>query len=161
MHFSNLTRTPMPPATRDTVAPTGPVTLLLTAALGLCSATGCATRRAAAPPAQTRPCEPGDLVGRWTVDLRASPGEAAYTQPFVVESVNATKGSIAGSFYNSTISWSRLNSAWGKVVVTFVTSDGQGDYVHTATLENGRLVGTSSAQHRNLLVPWTATRDGV
>jgi hypothetical protein len=125
----------------------------ITTALCLTLLAGCATQTTPAEP------EPGNLAGRWTVDLRASPGNAAYTQPFVVESVDAANRSIAGSFYNSTISWSHINTAWGKVVVTFVTSDGQGDYVHTATLAGDRLVGTSSARHRNLLVPWTATRD--
>ena len=133
----------------------GTTAVSITAALGLTLLAGCATHTA-----PTAPAEPGNLAGRWTVDLRASPGEPAYTQPFVVESVDAANRSIAGSFYNSTISWSRINTAWGKVVVTFVTSDGQGDYVHTATLEGDRLVGTSSAQHRNMLVPWTATREG-
>lgn len=113
----------------------------------------------AAPPTAPAAADPSQLLGRWTVDLRSAPGDAAYTQPFVVESVDAAKRSIAGSFYNSTISWSRINTAWGKVVVTFITSDGQGDYVHTATLENGKLAGTSTARHRNLLVPWTAARE--
>ncbi|MDX2220663.1 MAG: hypothetical protein SF172_16715 [Burkholderiales bacterium] len=113
----------------------------------------------ATPTATASAADATQLAGRWTVDLRSAPGEAAYTQPFVVESVDVAKRSIAGSFYNSTISWSRINTAWGKVVVTFVTSDGQGDYVHTATLENGKLVGTSTARHRNMLVPWTAVRE--
>lgn len=120
------------------------------------------TAPASVPAVQTtaaKPANPAQLAGRWTVDLRSSPSEALYTQPFVVESVDAAQRSIAGSFYNSTISWSRINTAWGKVVVTFVTSDGQGDYVHTATLEGDKLVGTSSARHRNMLVPWTAVRE--
>lgn len=98
------------------------------------------------------------LEGKWVVDLRGSPSDAAYTQPFVVTAVDEAKRSIAGNFYNSEISWSRINTAWGKVVVTFITSDGQGDYVHTATLQGDTLVGSSTARHRNLLVPWTATR---
>jgi hypothetical protein len=133
-------------------------TALATAALCLAILSSCATQPpapAAAPPTD----DASELLGRWTVDLRSSPSEAAYTQPFIVESVDVTKRSITGSFYNSAISWSRTNTVWGKVVVTFITSDGQGDYVHTATLENGKLVGTSTARHRNLLVPWTATRE--
>lgn len=130
----------------------------------LCGAVlqGCASSPAALPvvaSAVTPAADPAQITGRWTVDLRSAPGEAAYTQPFVVESVDVAKRSIAGNFYNSTISWSRINTAWGKVVVTFVTSDGQGDYVHTATLENGKLSGTSTARHRNMLVPWTAVRE--
>jgi len=112
-----------------------------------------------APPPGPPIADANQLLGRWTVDLRVGPSEAAYTQPFVVESVDVAKRSIAGSFYNSAISWSRISTAWGKVVVTFVTSDGQGDYVHTATLENGKLAGTSTARHRNMLVPWTAERE--
>ena len=145
-----------------TVGPTRTVAVVIAAGLGLTLLPGCATHPAAASIPQAAPSAPADpaiLVGRWTVDLRADPGDAAYTQPFVVASVDAASRSIAGSFYNSTISWSRINTAWGKVVVTFVTSDGQGDYTHTATLEHDRLVGTSSAQHRNMLVPWTATRE--
>ena len=98
------------------------------------------------------------LVGSWVVDLRGSPGDAAYTQPFVVSSVDLAQRRISGSFYGSDITWSRGNTAWGKLVVTFITSDGQGEYTHTATLVGETLVGTSTAKHRNLLVPWTARR---
>ena len=104
----------------------GTVAVVLAAA-GLVALPGCATRAELSAPA-----DPARLVGRWTVDLRASPGDAAYTQPFVVASVDPAERSIAGSFYNSTISWSRINTAWGKVVVTFVTSDGQGESMQPA-----------------------------
>jgi hypothetical protein len=99
------------------------------------------------------------IVGTWVVDLRGSPADAPYTQPFVVTAIDETGRSISGRFYGSDISWSRLNTAWGKVVITFITSDGQGEYTHTAVLEGETLVGTSSAKHRNLLVPWTARRE--
>ncbi len=101
------------------------------------------------------------LVGSWVVDLRASPGDAPYSQPFVVSSVDLAQRRISGSFYGSDITWSRINTAWGKLVVTFITSDGQGEYTHTATIEGETLVGTSTAKHRNLLVPWTARRAGT
>ena len=96
------------------------------------------------------------LQGTWKVDLRAEPGGAPYFQNFVIESVDVAARSIAGSFYNSEISWSRINTTWGKTVVTFTTSDGQGEYVHTATVQGTLMTGTSTAKHRNLLIPWTA-----
>ena len=98
------------------------------------------------------------MLGSWTVDLRAAPGSEPYTQPFIVESVDESNRTFSGSFYNSDISWARLNTAWGKLVVTFITSDGAGEYVHTATLVDATWVGSSTAKHRNLLVPWTARR---
>ena len=110
------------------------------------------------PAATPTAISPATLQGAWVVDLRGAPGDEPYTQPFVVEAVDETARSLRGSFYNSEISWSRFNTAWGKLVITFITSDGQGEYVHTATLEGDTLVGSSTAQHRNLLVPWTATR---
>lgn len=110
------------------------------------------------PAATPTAVSPAALEGAWVVDLRGAPGDEPYTQPFVVEAVDETARSLRGSFYNSEISWSRFNTAWGKLVITFITSDGQGEYVHTATLEGDTLVGSSTAQHRNLLVPWTATR---
>ncbi len=134
---------------------------LFAIALCMLSLAGCAAQPPA-PPVSTVAVAPADsrqLVGRWIVDLRATPDAAAYTQPFIITAVDVEKRSIAGSFYNSMISWSRINTAWNKVVVTFVTSDGQGDYVHTATLEDGKLNGTSTARHRNMLVPWTAARE--
>jgi len=96
------------------------------------------------------------LTGTWKVDLRAEPGAAPYFQKFVIESVDASGKSFKGNFYNSDISWARINSSWGKTVVTFMTSDGQGEYVHTATIQGKTMTGSSSARHRNLLVPWTA-----
>lgn len=110
------------------------------------------------PAATPTAVSPAALEGAWVVDLRGAPGDEPYTQPFVVEAVDETARTLRGSFYNSEISWSRFNTAWGKLVITFITSDGQGEYVHTATLEGDTLVGSSTAQHRNLLVPWTATR---
>ncbi len=110
------------------------------------------------PAATPTAVSPATLEGAWVVDLRGAPGDEPYTQPFVVEAVDETARTLRGSFYNSEISWSRFNTAWGKLVITFITSDGQGEYVHTATLEGDTLVGSSTAQHRNLLVPWTATR---
>lgn len=98
------------------------------------------------------------LEGAWVVDLRGAPGDEPYTQPFVVEAIDLAGRTLRGSFYNSEISWSRWNTAWGKLVITFITSDGQGEYVHTATLVGDTLVGSSTARHRDLLVPWTATR---
>ncbi|MBC7624462.1 MAG: hypothetical protein H7232_13865 [Aeromicrobium sp.] len=98
------------------------------------------------------------LSGGWVVDLRGSPADSPYTQPFVVASVDTDGRTITGKFYGSDITWSRINTAWGKVVVTFITSDGLGEYTHAATLEGDTLVGTSTAKHRNLLVPWTAKR---
>lgn len=134
---------------------------LVVAALGLAaSASAHAQEKAAPAPAlQAKPAISAKaLEGKWVVDLRGAPGDAAYTQPFEVASVDEVKRSLTGAFYNSDITWSRINTAWGKVVVTFITSDGQGEYVHTATLQGDTLVGSSTARHRNLLVPWTATR---
>jgi hypothetical protein len=119
-----------------------------------------ASAKAATPPwnAAAATKSISGISGAWVVDLRGSPSDAPYTQPFVVASVDATARTITGKFYGSDISWSRINTAWGKLVVTFITSDGQGEYTHTATLEGDTLVGTSTAKHRNLLVPWTAKR---
>lgn len=119
-----------------------------------CAQTGPVTTTQSAAPSSKSVAE--QLLGTWKVDLRAEPGGAPYFQNFVIESVDVATRSIKGSFYNSEISWSRTNTAWGKTVVTFMTSDGQGDYVHTATVQGTMMTGTSTAKHRNLLVPWTA-----
>lgn len=124
----------------------------------------CAASRSPTAPAPAAPspaattAAPDPLVGAWVVDLRGAPGDEPYTQPFVVEAIDLAGRTLRGSFYNSEISWSRWNTAWGKLVITFITSDGQGEYVHTATLVGDTLVGSSTARHRDLLVPWTATR---
>ncbi len=132
---------------------------LRTAALAA-ALSGCALlpTRPPAPPLAAGRIDPRVLIGAWTVDLRAAPTAAPYSQPFVVDSVDEAARSLRGSFYRSEISWSRINTAWGKLVISFITSDGRGEYVHTATLQGGVLVGTSTAKHRDLLVPWTATR---
>lgn len=115
---------------------------------------GCATVPVATPVVNVAEA----MRGTWTVDLRADPQSEPYTKPFVVESVDEANHTFTGSFYESEISWARFNTAWGKLVVTFITSDGAGEYVHTATLVDGAWVGSSTAKHRNLLVPWTAKR---
>lgn len=122
-------------------------------------AAGCASADSNVLPTSATPLTATVLEGRWIVDLRGAPGEAPSTKPFIVTGVDEANRRITGSFYDSEISWSRVNTAWGKLVVTFITSDGQGEYVHTATLQGDTLVGSSTARHRNLLVPWTAARE--
>jgi hypothetical protein len=141
-----------------------PAMKVFVVAVGLSCFWGCAVSsvsRAGAPSSGEQPTAESiqSLVGTWTVDLRASPDGEPYTKPFIVERIDASTKSFTGSFYDSEISWSRINTAWGKVVLSFITSDGQGEYVHTCTLQGEQWVGSSTAKHRNMLVPWTAVRN--
>ena len=70
----------------------------------------------------------------------------------------APDGKVTGDFYNSEISAGRYGRNMGRSCVAFVTSDGRGDYQHSACLVDGRMVGQSWAEHRGFLLPWTASR---
>ncbi|MEH6792250.1 hypothetical protein [Parasphingorhabdus sp.] len=119
-------------------------------ALLLLSAAAQAADEAPAPPASA------GLSGSWTVDLRPADDSPVYTQP--MELTIAADGSVTGAFYNSEISAGRFGKARGRQCVAFVTSDGQGDYQHSACLVDGRMIGQSWAEHRKFLLPWTASR---
>lgn len=94
------------------------------------------------------------LVGEWTVDLRPSLADAAYTQPMVL--AIAEDGRITGSFYHSEILAGRVGRGQGRVCIAFRTTDGAGLYHSAACLVDGKLVGQTWAEHRNFVLPWTA-----
>lgn len=95
------------------------------------------------------------IEGNWTVDLSTDPA-SPYTQPMQLD-VDVS-GAVTGSFYNTPISSGRFGRNQGRLCVAFVTSDGMGDYQHSACLVDGRMVGMSWAEHRQFVLPWTATR---
>lgn len=97
-----------------------------------------------------------DMAGTWTVDLRASLTDKPYTQPMVLKM--GADGTVTGSFYNSDIIAGRSVSGRGRDCVAFRTTDGSGFYHTAACLEGGRMVGTTWAEGRNFLFPWTAER---
>lgn len=97
-----------------------------------------------------------DLSGSWTVDLRPTDDSPAYTQPMNL--TISADGIVTGDFYNSEISAGRFRKARGRQCVAFVTSDGNGDYQHSACLVDGLMVGQSWAEHRQFLLPWIASR---
>jgi hypothetical protein len=97
-----------------------------------------------------------DVAGRWTVDLRTSDTDAPYTQPMVL--TIAADRTVTGEFYNSTITLGRYGRNRGRSCVAFVTSDGMGPYQHAACLVDGQMVGQSWAEHRQFVLPWTASR---
>jgi hypothetical protein len=67
--------------------------------------------------------------------------------------------SLVGTFYGSPIRQARVNRAWGRLHVAFVTYDNTGAYHHTAVLvAPGRLEGTSHALGRGFLAVWRAAR---
>lgn len=107
-------------------------------------------------PLSLAPPRGGDVIGAWTVDLRTIASEPPYTQPMNLR-VDA-EGKVTGDFYNSTISSGRYGHNMGRSCVAFVTSDGMGDYQHSACLVDGRMVGQSWAEHRGFVLPWTAVR---
>jgi len=96
------------------------------------------------------------MSGAWTVDLRPSLTDKPYTQPMALKI--AEDGSVTGSFYQSEILAGRAGEAQGRRCVAFRTTDGQGMYHSQACLVDGKMVGTSWAEGRNFVLPWTAER---
>lgn len=99
------------------------------------------------------------LIGKWRVDLTASPAEGLkgrYYTDMVVESVEGDR--ITGTFYGSRIENGRINRSWGAVRFAFRTHDGGGGaYDHSGELVDGRLIrGLSHAIDRDFLAVWTA-----
>ena len=80
-----------------------------------------------------------DMAGQWTVDLRPDLADKPYTQPMRLE--------IAAD-----------GTGQGRSCVAFRTSDGVGLYHSQACLVDGRMVGTTWAEGRTFLLPWTAER---
>ena len=96
------------------------------------------------------------MAGAWTVDLRPSLTDPPYTQPMVL--TIAPDKSVTGSFYNSDIIAGRAGSAQGRSCVAFRTTDGKGMYHTSACLTDGRMVGSTWAEGRTFVLPWTAER---
>jgi hypothetical protein len=101
--------------------------------------------------------QPSAIFGTWRVDLRPDPAAPPADAPFVV--TGAAGDSLVGTFYGSPIRQARVNRAWGRLHVAFVTYDNTGAYHHTAVLvAPGRLEGTSHALGRGFLAVWRAAR---
>ncbi len=96
------------------------------------------------------------MEGKWTVDLRPSLDAAPYSQPMEI-SVKADK-SVTGSFYNSEILAGKAVVARGRSCIAFRTTDGSGFYHSSACLIDGKMIGTTWAEGRGFLFPWTAER---
>jgi hypothetical protein len=97
-----------------------------------------------------------DMAGSWKVDLRLKLTDAPYSQPMVLDI--AADGKVTGSFYNSEILAGKAGSAQDRTCVAFRTTDGNGLYHSQACLVDGRMVGTTWAEGRNFILPWTAER---
>ena len=97
-----------------------------------------------------------DMAGSWKVDLRLRVTDAPYSQPMVL--AVAPDGKVSGSFYNSDILAGKAGTAQDRTCVAFRTTDGSGLYHSQACLVDGRMVGTTWAEGRNFVLPWTAER---
>jgi hypothetical protein len=95
------------------------------------------------------------LDGDWDVDLSSEPGQA-YTQPMVL-TLNPD-GTVAGSFYGSTIEAGRWKDDRGRLCASFRTTDGQGPYHSAVCLDGTTARGQTWAEHRDFLFNWNATR---
>ncbi|KQN80865.1 hypothetical protein ASE90_14505 [Sphingomonas sp. Leaf67] len=106
-----------------------------------------------APLAAVEPANP--LAGRWVVDLTTDPAK-----PYLksMELRLAADGSVAGSFYDSTIEGGQWKTDRGRTCVSFRTSDGVGPYHSSACLRGGVIEGQTWAEHRTFLFNWNATR---
>ena len=98
------------------------------------------------------------LDGAWTVDLSGNPAEP-YTKPMVL-TLNAD-GTVAGSFYESTIEAGRWMKDRGRLCVSFLTSDGVGPYHTSACMVGDSVQGQTWAEQRNFLFNWNAVRSGA
>ena len=95
------------------------------------------------------------LDGSWTVDLSGKPSEP-YTKPMVL-TLNPD-GTVAGSFYESTIEAGRWKNDRDRLCVSFRTSDGVGAYHTAACLVGDGVQGQTWAEQRNFLFNWNAAR---
>jgi hypothetical protein len=95
------------------------------------------------------------LNGEWVVDLTTDP-KTPYTKPMIL-TLNAD-GTVAGSFYDSTIEAGRWKTDRGRTCVSFRTSDGVGPYHTAACLDGTSVQGQTWAEHRKFLFNWNATR---
>lgn len=127
---------------------------LLAAALLLLADAPVAVAPVSPPPAAS--AKFADINGGWTVDLRVSLTDPAYTQPMDV--TIADDGTVTGSFYQSEILAGKAGRAQGRTCIAFRTTDGQGLYHTSACLVDGRMVGQTWAEGRSFVLPWTAER---
>lgn len=97
-----------------------------------------------------------DLLGKWTIDLRPSPTDAAYLKDFTLS--NYTEKSLSGIFYDTAFEGGKIHTSWGKIYFSFITKDNSGTYFHSGYIENGELHGTTFSAGRDFLMPWTGVK---
>ncbi len=96
------------------------------------------------------------MAGDWSVDLRPSFDSPPYSQPMTLKIDDQKR--VTGSFYNSEILAGKAVIGRGRSCVAFRTTDGSGFYHSSACLIDGKMVGTTWAEGRDFLFPWTAER---
>ncbi len=111
---------------------------------------------ATAPAAAQTTGDYSALAGAWTVDLRLKLDDAAYTQPMIL--TIASDRTVTGSFYNSEILGGKAGTAQDRRCVAFRTTDGSGLYHSSACLAGDKMIGTTWAEGRGFVLPWTAER---
>lgn len=95
------------------------------------------------------------LDGSWQVDLTTDPA-TPYFKAMVLDL--RADGTVAGSFYDSTIEAGRWQTARGRTCVSFRTTDGRGPYHTSACLDGETMRGQTWAEHRSFVFLWNATR---
>ncbi|WAT18778.1 hypothetical protein OZN62_04195 [Aurantiacibacter sp. MUD11] len=96
------------------------------------------------------------MAGEWLVDLRLSLEDDEYTQVMVLDV--AEDGGVTGTFYQAEIEDGHAGTAQERTCVSFRTSDGSGNYHHSACLVDGKMIGQTWAEGREFVLPWTAER---
>ncbi len=124
---------------------------------GLMLLGGCARHGAACGSHIAKSPQAAELLGRWKVDLRPVPGADDYFQQFVVDSVKGEH--FSGTFYGTPLTEGRINTAWGKVRLAFVTADQSGAYHHSGVLTGDGIEGLSNSTGRDFLAYWSAKRE--
>ena len=118
-----------------------------------------AASAALADPATVAPVPADPLIGKWRVDLTASPAEGKSGRYYTEMEITSVDGNrIVGTFYGSPMEKGRINRSWGSVRFAFITHDGGGGaYNHSGEFVDGRLIrGLSHAVDRDFLSVWTA-----
>jgi hypothetical protein len=97
-----------------------------------------------------------DLVGKWKVDLRQSPGSAEYFQELQIIAIDTR--TLTGKFYGTEVKNGKVNAEWGVVYLAFTSEDTSGIYSHFAVFKNGKIEGATHSVGRNFLQPWRAEK---
>ena len=103
--------------------------------------------------ASSKALEVARIWGTWVIDLRPTPNSEIYLKDFVIKP--DSNNGFGGTFYGTSFTSGRLNTAWESIYFAFTTSDKENRYYHSGYIDGDKIFGISYSPDRKFISHWS------